>query len=285
MASEAADDLQGDDLHHRAAASGRLPGLCRRARTSDFSEGVTPENNSAVLFWKAVGPGGIVNEYRAKYFQMLGIPPLPEKGDYFVDLEKYLAQQKDGAKPGGARPDQAADAMRTCWIRPCDRAWSKDEFPLLAAWLAANEKPLALLAEASRRPRCYDPLVCGEKTPLIAVLSAGVTVFHSAGDVGSALAARAMLRLSSNKVERGLGGSIDVPSAGPARRPGPNTGARPLSRGAHRRDGVRRGPGISATRASYGGPDCEHARRPRPAAPIAQDGRQAGRRSDSRIWT
>ena len=54
------------------------------------SEGVTPENNSAVLFWKAMGPGSIDDQYREKYFRMLGIPPLPEKGDYFIPLDKYL---------------------------------------------------------------------------------------------------------------------------------------------------------------------------------------------------
>ena len=32
---------------------------------------------------------------------MLGIPPLPEKGDYFIDLGTYLAQREDGGKPGG----------------------------------------------------------------------------------------------------------------------------------------------------------------------------------------
>jgi len=35
---------------------------------------------------------------------------------------------------------------------------SKKNFPMLADWLSANEKPLALLVEASKRPRCYDPL-------------------------------------------------------------------------------------------------------------------------------
>ena len=49
-----------------------------------MQQGVTPENNAAVLFWKAMGPAVISKGYRERYFQMLGIPPLPEKGDYFV---------------------------------------------------------------------------------------------------------------------------------------------------------------------------------------------------------
>ena len=68
-----------------------------------FSRGVTPQNNAAVLFWKAVGPSSINKKRRAEYFQMLGIPPLPEEGDYLVDLFSYADQQKGGRKPVDAK--------------------------------------------------------------------------------------------------------------------------------------------------------------------------------------
>ena len=84
-----------------------------------YSQGVTPQNNAAILFWKAVGPEEILSEYRSRYFEMLGVPPLPEKGDYYVDLEKYLAQHKGGTKVGGATPKpitwQDAQAL---WMWP-----------------------------------------------------------------------------------------------------------------------------------------------------------------------
>ena len=116
--------------------------------------GVPTENNSAVLFWRAVGPAGIEKSYREKYFQMLGIPPPPEKGDYFVNLEKYLAQQDESAKLAGSKPKPRTWLEVYAMLDPAlTRSWSKEEFPLLAAWLAANEKPLDLLVEASKRPR------------------------------------------------------------------------------------------------------------------------------------
>ena len=59
------------------------------------SQGVTPENNMVVLFVRAVGPESIKKRYREKYFHLLGIPPLPEKGDYPVSLEKYAKGIKD----------------------------------------------------------------------------------------------------------------------------------------------------------------------------------------------
>ena len=39
------------------------------------------------------------------------------------------------------------------------RPWTKQEFRQIAVWLAVNEQPLALLIEASKRPRRFDPLV------------------------------------------------------------------------------------------------------------------------------
>jgi len=162
------------------------------------SKGVTPENNSAVLFWKAMGPSEIMEKDRTKYFQMLGIPPLPEKGDYFVDLQQYLARQK-GAKQGDANSDSGtAHAFEL--LEPAERRpWTKQQFPVLAAWLAANEKPLGVLVQASRRPRRYDPLICGAKAPLIAALQPALSPCNGPSLV-RALVARAMLRLSSTKV-------------------------------------------------------------------------------------
>ena len=161
------------------------------------SQGVTPENNAAVLFWKAMGPGEINKDDRAEYFRMLGMPALPEKGDYFVDLATYLAQQKISTKSAVAQSEPQAKVDARALLEPAlKRPWSKREFPQLAAWLAANEKPLALLVEASRRPRRYDPLVCGEKTPLIAVCLPNIQCER---DVGRALITRAMLRLDEGR--------------------------------------------------------------------------------------
>ncbi|MCH7989760.1 MAG: hypothetical protein IID46_11520, partial [Planctomycetes bacterium] len=73
-----------------------------RALNEQLSKGVTPENNAAVLFLRAYGPRDLPdfvfrthrlersNELRVRYFKMLGIEPLPEKGDYFVYFKNYL---------------------------------------------------------------------------------------------------------------------------------------------------------------------------------------------------
>ena len=50
-----------------------------------YSRGVTPENNAAVLLQQAFGPGEIKENLRPKFYELLGIKPLPEIGNYIVD--------------------------------------------------------------------------------------------------------------------------------------------------------------------------------------------------------
>lgn len=170
-----------------------------------LSEGITPENNSAVLFWRAVGPKPIKPELRARFFQMLGIPVPPEKGDYFIDSAEFkpafIARLK---KEGKAAADQSeADFDQQYYGQQTEsmrRPWSKEEFPEWAAWLAANEKPLALLVEASKRPRRYDPLIGGDPDHEMVY---DLLLFgpYCTRDVQRALCARAMLRLNEGRVD------------------------------------------------------------------------------------
>ena len=66
-------------------------------------KGVTPENNAAVFFWRAMGPGEIFPERRAEYFKQLGIDPLPEKGDYFVMPEQFAKLLNDAERTPGQK--------------------------------------------------------------------------------------------------------------------------------------------------------------------------------------
>jgi acetyl esterase/lipase len=163
-------------------------------------KGVTPENNAAVLFWQAMGPAAINADSRARYFQMLEVQPLPEKGDYFITFYDYVQRLKDAKDPRVPesttdRPDPAWDQLTEASKRP----WSKQEYPLLAGWLAANEKPLARLVEASKRPRRYDPLLFGHSDEGLA-LAALLPAANQFREPARALAARAMLHLKDDKL-------------------------------------------------------------------------------------
>jgi len=157
------------------------------------SRGVTPENNAMVPFWRAMGPQQIDPEIRERFFAMLGIPPLPVEGEYFRSFAEHLEDR------GLEENEAVLDRFNGCLQGP----WSREDAPAVGAWLAANEKPLALLLEASRRPRCYAPLVTGDpRTPCISVLLPGLGRVRSAGRL---LAARAMLRLDSGDVDGACG--------------------------------------------------------------------------------
>ena len=66
-----------------------------------LSKGVTPENNFAGPFWKAVGPSAIDKAKRDAYFKLLGISSLPTDGDYFLPFSNYVDQQRQAARTAG----------------------------------------------------------------------------------------------------------------------------------------------------------------------------------------
>ncbi|MHC4983926.1 MAG: hypothetical protein ACYTF6_12270, partial [Planctomycetota bacterium] len=135
-----------------------------------YSKGVTPENNAAIPLLRAFGPKLLPEEIRAKAYKMLDIDPLGEDGDYFAGFQ-------------GDREDLDAAAQGP---------WSQDDYPNVAAWLKANEKPLALITAASTRPRFYMPAVTPAETDMawrIFLWPAGEAI-----EAGEGLTARAMLR-------------------------------------------------------------------------------------------
>jgi hypothetical protein len=161
-----------------------------------LGKGVTPENNANVLLWKALGPHPDGATMPDEFFKWLGIPPLPEAGDYFIDIKRYAQDHLPAEQKEGKDLD---DRM----VRARQRPWTAQEHPDLAAWLKANEKPLALVVEASRRTHYFSPLVTTrpgqkESSGLIGALLPAVQKCRS---LVAALAARAMLRVSEGAVD------------------------------------------------------------------------------------
>ena len=161
-----------------------------------LSQGVTPENNAAVLFWRAMGPKPIPEKIRQEYVRRLGLPPLPEQGAYFQPFEEYAASI---AKQAGQ--ELSSEQIDQMYRQAMEGPWKAEQFPLVAQWLQANEKPLVLLIEASRRPRRYEPLVVGqpeENQPemLLAVLLPAAGQMR---EVARTFRIRAMYRLGQGK--------------------------------------------------------------------------------------
>ena len=169
-----------------------------------LSAGVTPENNAAVLFCQAFGPSEIYADTRERFFQMLGIEPLPEEGDYIVDFSSYVQRLVETRRAAGEElgDDEYRQKLQDDFDRIMKRPWSKKESPQMAAWLEENEEPLRLVVEGTRLTRYYTPLIAvsddGESGMVIAVL---LPVLHQTREAARLLGARAMLRLYEGDVE------------------------------------------------------------------------------------
>jgi hypothetical protein len=146
-----------------------------------LAQGVTPETNGAVLLWQALGP---IPPDRATvppgFFDRLGMPAPPPHGRYYRTHEMFHDRE-------GAPPHPAAVT--------CQRPWSADEFPEVAAWLEDNHEPLKLVAEAARRPAYYSPqLLVPSPRESPGVLNTRLPGTRACRELATAFAARAMLR-------------------------------------------------------------------------------------------
>jgi hypothetical protein len=163
-------------------------------------KGITPANNANVLLWKAFGPHPEGRKVSAEYFQAMGIEAPSERGDYFTSLSRFERKPLTGRMgPPRTRTDQIDDQLD----RARERPWTEKEYPVIARWLKANEKPLSLVVKAARRPHYYSPLVSPKtKKGSAGLFSAQLPGIQKCREVARALVARAMLRVSQRKYDR-----------------------------------------------------------------------------------
>jgi hypothetical protein len=140
-----------------------------------LSKGVKPEDNAAVAIWKVLGPNPAGSgKVPPGFFEKLGMPAPPASGEYFVGLR------------------QGSDAVSKLAARP----WTSNENAAVSTWLQSNEKPLAALREAVKKPQFYSPIIPekGEKGSK-GIISALLPGAQTCREVAAAFACRAMLYL------------------------------------------------------------------------------------------
>ena len=101
--------------------------------------------------------------------------------EIFDELDKLLPPREIG--------DVASDQLDETMRGP----WSAKQYPIIAGWLAANVKPLAVMTNATKRSRFYLPLISRSVPPQI--LDARGPSCTGPMETAKALTARAMLRL------------------------------------------------------------------------------------------
>jgi len=159
-----------------------------------LAKGVTPANNAAVLLWKAIGPHPERTTMPSKFFDLLGAQ-IPEEGEYYVPLRRYVESQA-GSGPG------AGNASLDKLSRLAKSPWTSNQHPEISSWLKANEKPLALVIEATARTHYFSPMIPprnenGSKGLINTLLPAA----QLSRELGAALTVRAMLYLGHGYVD------------------------------------------------------------------------------------
>jgi hypothetical protein len=173
-------------------------------------EGVTPENNGAVLFWRATWPGELGQQHRQAMCDVLGIKPMPFEYESLQDpygtitrhqvafwlTEQYQKKLSPAESDALFSDENQKEIQRTqadeTIGNALSRPWTSEQIPPLADWVAASEKPFSLLTEASERPKWWSPspsLLGDNYEGAISMLLPGVQRLRG---VGRAYSIRAM---------------------------------------------------------------------------------------------
>ncbi len=119
---------------------------------AEWSEGVVPEENAVVDIIRAFDRDKVHSYIRKEYLDRLGISSAAS-GDVFLDFYDFL--EEIGIE---YRTAEGRAAKRT-FDEAQTRAWTADEFPLVAEWLERNKEPLQHILSASGKPSYYPPVV------------------------------------------------------------------------------------------------------------------------------
>jgi hypothetical protein len=179
------------------------------ALNARLSQGVPPEKNANVLIVQALGPHPEGGTMPPGYWQWLGMECPPEQGSYFIGRNKYFeANMQDREEEEPDPPDDENDwrTPQQRWDERVDRAarwpWKAKDEPDVAAWIKQNEKPLALVIEASKRSKYYNPLVSKSNDVRSArVIGSLLPTVQKCREVATALCCRAMSRVADGDAD------------------------------------------------------------------------------------
>ena len=166
------------------------------ALNSELARGITPDRNANALLIQVFGPapeGG--NGMPPAYFKWLEIPAPPRDGDYFLSLGSYLRDRL-------ALTDAQMNAVYEFQSKSTQRPWAAKDYTPLAEWLKFNERHLAVVQEAVKRPQYFNPIASprkpGEGSNLIGGLLPSV---QKCRELAGAFCSRAMLRIHEGKFD------------------------------------------------------------------------------------
>jgi hypothetical protein len=150
-----------------------------------FSRGVTPQNNAAVPLLQVLGRQALSTfQPENGVTDALGMPPLPEKGDYFIAHADFT---RAATQPASHEPIDLT--------LPQPFTYPAEVTPEVAKWVTANDAALDKIALATKRPRFFIPIFGGRRT--VTLIEVQLRHVHPLKEAGAALQARARMRLDA----------------------------------------------------------------------------------------
>eukprot|EP00913_Durusdinium_trenchii_P009003 g8469.t1 len=92
-----------------------------------------------------------------EFYRLMGMRSPPERGVYLQHLHGFL-ERRFGKNLPAAQRDLIFEHQGLAQTRP----WRDEEYPEIAAWLAANQIPLKLIVAGSKRSEYFSPMVVPE---------------------------------------------------------------------------------------------------------------------------
>jgi hypothetical protein len=152
----------------------------------ELGRGVTPDENATIPLLQAMGPCERNLETVNQVLRALGAKPWSPGMPDFQSIGEVA--------PSAGIPHEKLNADSNATHRG---AWTSADYPVIAASLAANAEPLALIAAAVQRPKYYRPLLPGKPDGLmITVLLSDVQSYR---EVARQLWSRALLHLGEGR--------------------------------------------------------------------------------------
>ena len=166
-------------------------------------EGLTPENNAAVDFWRAYEwPLDVYGKHDEAYMTAIckefGIPLLPKEEKILVGYEDFYKEKHNVSD----FPDQLSESLRSyydCGKKP----WVASDYPEVKEWLDQNAVPLKHIENGLAKPFCYFPYV-NEKDETNVVLGMDNPEDEMKEDIADLLKVRAMLHLGNGDTEKAI---------------------------------------------------------------------------------
>lgn len=112
---------------------------------NEWAEGVTPENNAAVILFEMFGSSIALTNQPDEYFSALEIPIPPKIGCY-VEPPPSIA----------VPPSPTTDELSR-FERALDAPWSQEDLPEVAKWLDDNQETFDLVPDLVSRTHFYFP--------------------------------------------------------------------------------------------------------------------------------